>query len=336
VAVGYGAGAAATTGYNLSLVGYNAGAAVTTGGNISALGSSALLSNTTGYSNVAMGTNTLRANTTGISNTGIGDSALNANTTANNNTAIGYQSLLVNTTGHSNTGLGYASLFKNTTANNNTAIGFQALYANTTATGNTALGSLAGNSITTGNSNTIIGAGADSYSATATGNIVLGYNTIGVQAGDGGTANIMTIGSSNGSDRVYNEYDANATWTRVSDVRYKEEIQENSECGLAFINDLRPVTFKWRPKSKIPTTFPDYDATATTRTKDKKMYGLIAQEVKASLDKHNITDFGGWDEMGNGVQAVGQSMFVYPLIKAIQEQQALIEALTARIETLEG
>jgi chaperonin cofactor prefoldin len=36
------------------------------------------------------------------------------------------------------------------------------------------------------------------------------------------------------------------------------------------------------------------------------------------------------------VQAVGQSMFVYPLIKAIQELSAQVEALTARITTLEG
>ncbi len=46
--------------------------------------------------------------------------------------------------------------------------------------------------------------------------------------------------------------------------------------------------------------------------------------------------FGGWDEMAGGVQTVGQSMFVYPLIKAIQELSAKNDALEARLTTLEG
>jgi len=370
VSMGYQSLDANTTGNSNTAIGDSSLSSNTTASGNTAIGKSALLTNTTGSSNIAVGQNALRLNTTASNNTAVGLSALKANTTGNRNTASGFESLKLNTTGLSNVSIGayssnnnttasynvvvgdaaffinttgansvavgYEALKANTTASNNTAVGYRSLLANTTGVGNTAVGSFAGDSITTGNSNTIIGSGADAFSATASGNIVLGYNTIGVQAGDGGTANIMTIGSSNGSDRVYNEYDANATWTRVSDVRYKEEIQDNNECGLDFINDLRPVTFKWKPKSKIPTTFPDYDATATTRTKDKKMYGLIAQEVKASLDKHNITDFGGWDQMGNGVQAVGQSMFVYPLIKAIQELSAQVEELTARIETLEG
>jgi hypothetical protein len=35
-------------------------------------------------------------------------------------------------------------------------------------------------------------------------------------------------------------------------------------------------------------------------------------------------------------QGISYEMFVVPLIKAVQEQQALIESLTARIATLEG
>ena len=65
------------------------------------------------------------------------------------------------------------------------------------------------------------------------------------------------------------------------------------------------------------------------------MYGLIAQEVKTAMDKHNITDFGGWDEK-QGVQAVAQSMFVYPLIKAVQELSATVTTLQQEINTLKG
>ena len=67
------------------------------------------------------------------------------------------------------------------------------------------------------------------------------------------------------------------------------------------------------------------------------MYGLIAQEVKEAMDKNNITNFGGWDiEESSGIQSISQEMFVHPLIKAVQEQQTIIDDLKTRIETLEN
>ena len=143
------------------------------------------------------------------------------------------------------------------------------------------------------------------------------------------------MGISSGSDRIYNLPSSNASWTRVSDVRYKEDIQDNTDCGLDFINDLRSVTFKFKAKADIDTDLPDYDSEATERKHDYKHYGLIAQEVKQALDDNNITDFGGWDER-NGVQAISQEMFIHPLIKAVQELSAKNDALEARIATLEG
>jgi len=65
------------------------------------------------------------------------------------------------------------------------------------------------------------------------------------------------------------------------------------------------------------------------------MYGLIAQEVKASLDKHNITDFGGWNEIDNTIQSVSQEMFVHPLIKAVQELSAKVEELEDKLNNKE-
>ena len=63
------------------------------------------------------------------------------------------------------------------------------------------------------------------------------------------------------------------------------------------------------------------------------MYGLIAQEVKEALDKHNITDFGGWDkEESSGIQAISQEMFVHPLIKAVQELSAEVQELKKQLE----
>jgi len=62
------------------------------------------------------------------------------------------------------------------------------------------------------------------------------------------------------------------------------------------------------------------------------MYGLIAQEVKASLDKLGIEDFAGWDEQeGTGMQSLSKSMFVFPLIKAVQELSAELEELKKKV-----
>ena len=69
---------------------------------------------------------------------------------------------------------------------------------------------------------------------------------------------------------------------------------------------------------------------------DVVMHNFIAQEVKAALDAAGVSDFGGWKEDHYGVQQVSREMFVIPLVKAVQEQSALITSLTDRIAALEG
>ena len=61
-------------------------------------------------------------------------------------------------------------------------------------------------------------------------------------------------------------------------------------------------------------------------------------EVKAAIDADSsIKDgFRLWDDREDGSQEVAEAALIPVLVKAIQEQQALIEALTARITTLEG
>jgi trimeric autotransporter adhesin len=83
----------------------------------------------------------------------------------------------------------------------------------------------------------------------------------------------------------------------------------------------------------------DEDGNETTRDKTitytRKHAGLIAQEVKAALDRLGIdtTDFAGFvDANVNGGPdrlMLRYLEFIPPLIKAVQE-------LSARIETLEG
>ena len=149
--------------------------------------------------------------------------------------------------------------------------------------------------------------------------------------------NTFTFGKGTGNDRVHNTFTSNASFTRVSDERYKKEITDNTDCGLDFINDLRPVTFKWKAKSEIDSSLPDYDKDKKEPEHKEKLYGLIAQEVKQALDKHNITDFGGHHIIeDSNIQGISQEMFVHPLIKAVQELSTQVTALQAEVKTLKG
>ena len=40
----------------------------------------------------------------------------------------------------------------------------------------------------------------------------------------------FTFGTGTGNSRVYNGFGSNASWTRVSDQRYKKDIQNNTNC----------------------------------------------------------------------------------------------------------
>jgi hypothetical protein len=327
---------------------------------------------TTGNDLVGIGAEALTRNTTGSNNVAIGKEALSRNTTASDNTAVGYNASFTNTTGTYNTALGKDSLLSNTTASSNTAVGFWSCRSNTTGVGNVAMGSTALNANTTGNENTAIGGGqygtspaalndnttgsentaigarAGNNNTTGSNNVFVGYNAAAASATDGdqiviGT-NISSIGGNYftfGNDsigRVYNQFSSNASWTRTSDVRLKKDIQDNTDLGLDFVNDLRTVTYKWKAPSEQPTNFLSYDADVTEPVYTNKMYGFIAQEVKAVLDDHSVTDFNGWTQTeGNGdVQGISYEMFVMPLIKAMQELSAKNDALEARIATLEG
>jgi hypothetical protein len=83
--------------------------------------------------------------------------------------------------------------------------------------------------------------------------------------------------------------------------------------GLAELNTLRPVSFKGNNDG------------------DLIFNGLIAEEVHDA----GLTQFVEYDEE-NRPDALRYPHMVSLCIKAIQEQQTLIESLTARIETLEG
>jgi hypothetical protein len=104
----------------------------------------------------------------------------------------------------------------------------------------------------------------------------------------------------------------------TSSLRYKENVQDYGK-GLSDIARLRPVTFNTKPK--------DTDENSDTHT----YAGFIAEEVDAA----GLTEFVQYNNEGQP-DALAYPNMVALLTKAIQEQQALITALTARITALES
>ncbi len=125
-----------------------------------------------------------------------------------------------------------------------------------------------------------------------------------------------------------------------SDARDKEDVTD-SNLGLAFINMLRPVSFVWeyrmdymiRDEDNKPVLDENdkytYGAKDGTHKKTRPHYGLIAQEVKATMDSLGV-DFGGYQDHrivgGEDVRTLGYSEFIAPLIKAIQELSTRLDA----------
>ena len=333
-----------TTGNSNTAAGSQALMANTTGGDNTSVGGGALRFNTTGNNNTAIGSLSMFNNTTGTDNTAVGVQSLNLNTTGNSNTAFGRQTLFNNSTGLGNTATGTATLFSNTTGGVNTADGNIALFNNTTGNNNTAVGVQALFLNTTGNSNTAVGGNALSATLTGTKNTALGFNAaFTVALGDDntiigaeadafpGAKNCVAIGkgakcTADNQIRFGNAATTSiggfAGYTDLSDGRYKKNVQENVG-GIDFILKLRPVTYqldiaginkRLDVDSKIENT--------ATRS------GFIAQEVEKAAKEAGY-DFGGVDKPKNedGFYGLRYSELVVPLVKAIQEQQQMINEL---------
>jgi len=256
-------------------------------------------------------------NTTGGYNVALGHDALANNTTAANNTAVGYSALLANTTGATNTAVGSYALDANTTGFSHTAVGYNALSNNTTGTRSTATGNHALFTNTTGASNLGIGDSAGYY-VTGSGNI-----SVGSRNNSGTYAPALDIGAQNnylsmGHTSITNAY-VKVAWSVVSDARDKSNFAEVPH-GLSFVNQLAPYSYEFKLDRE------------EAETDGIVRYGFKAQDILA-LEGSNpvIIDNEDPDSL-----RYRENALIPILVKAIQEQQALIEALTARIETLEG
>ena len=356
IAIGSGASQAYDTENDNLAIGSNALAGAVAGGEYNvAIGNFSLDALTSGDDNIAIGYNAGTAITSGYNNTLIGKNAGQAITSGARNTFVGYQAgdgfdgethnvgVGENSLGgpiaggEYNVAVGTNTLDALTSGDTNVAVGHNAGTEVTTGGENVIIGEGAGDILTSGNSNTFVGANAGNTTDTAANNIC-----IGVAARTSGalsiTIGIDIEGSSNNfkfgkpSNVVSNDFSADASFSRSSDERKKTNIEE-STLGLNFINELRPVTFNWRPNNEFPKTFKDYKE-KNEMTTDITLHGMIAQDVKKALDKVNVNDFGGWSEEEDGSQRLSQEMFVHPLIKAVQELSATVTTLQQEIKIL--
>jgi hypothetical protein len=314
-----------TSNFNTA-IGYNSMYSNTTGSGNNANGAYSLWSNTTGSRNAASGMNSLQYNTTGSYNTANGYSSLGSNTTGEENTAYGSLSMYSNTIGGKNTANGTAALSSNTAGNNNTAGGCQGLQHNTTGNNNTADGYQALQDNTTGYQNTAIGYQTMQHNITGNNNTAIGIWAISNVTG----SNNIGIGydaqvpaaSANNQIRLGNGSITYAgvqvAWTIGSDRRWKTDIK-TSDLGLNFITKLKPVSYiRLNDESK------------------KAEYGFIAQEVDETLKSVGATPNGIITIDDAGMYNLRYNDIIAPLVKAMQEQQQIIENLLLRIEKLEN
>jgi len=289
------------------------------------------------------------ANTVGTQNTSLGYSSLSAIGLGSQNTAVGYGALNALATGQSNVGIGYfagankpnslqlvaigdyalegaglaqgavgigVNALRNSSGSNNTAVGYQAGYINAgsgvTGENNVFIGRLATTTITNLNNSIAIG---NQASVNANGSVAIGNGsstnfTNSVALGNGAIAtaiNMIRLG-----DGAVTLVESSGAFTTVSDRKFKTNIQ-NSALGLDFVMRLRPVTYNM---------VEGHEGILYT--------GLIAQELEQVVDDMGV-EFSGLKRPANETDhySVNYATLTIPLIKAVQEQQAEIEALRA-------
>lgn len=308
-----------------------------------AVGHQALMGNFDGEHNIAVGTGALRWCMTGQQLVAIGDSALYSQGNATQgfflNTAVGTKSLFSNSDGWGNTATGSLSLVKNTTGSTNTAVGYSALYSSVAGSGNTALGYLSVWNSSSISNVTALGSNTSCLGGISNA-IAIGYNAS-VNA-----SNKAVIGNSS-----MTSIGGFAGWTTYpSDARFKREVRENVP-GLEFISRLRPVTYRvdavaldQAQQTDIPdgmhpgrpAGLDELHRNALLEKEQVLYTGFIAQEVEAAAKELGY-NFSGVDAPKNDHDFYGirYAEFVVPLVKAVQEQQALIDSQNERIAGLE-
>ena len=279
------------------------------------------------------------------------------------NTAIGNQAIGRNFNGVLNVGVGFGALVNDSIGDFNIGVGVQSLIRNTSGSNNIGIGFRSGISLTTGTKNILIGDSATTSTGALINSIAIGHNAIVDQNNRAriGNTSMTSIGGQVG-------------WTTLSDGRYKTDVAENvkgldfimklrpvtytydfgklngaaSYSNQNFIpgsvqaklkgSKFSNVSFKTGTSGfgKIENHLRNKSGVVGTNPNEGVRFtGFIAQEVEATAKSIGF-EFSGVDKPTNDKATYGlrYAEFTVPLVKAVQEQQAIIEAQNKKIEEL--
>jgi hypothetical protein len=264
--------------------------------------------------------------TIGDHNVAMGYNAGNSITTGGENVFIGSACGEDITTGSQNVAIGRESFMDATTASDCVAVGFQAL-ENATGGSNTSIGYKAGEDVTGGTNNFFVGKGTG-VSGSPGGSITTGNNEGVLGNGDVSKINVQV------------------SLTVASDERDKTDFQPLT-AGLDFVNALTPYTYYWDKRANYVDwdANPDTDLNSVTHDgthkEDWMDLGFKAQDVVALEESinHKLSNKTNLvsNQTGDGKQYQLQyEKFVPILVKALQEADDKIDALTARVTALES
>ncbi len=287
-----------------------------------AVGNGALYGNTGGPSNTALGFGTMASNTTGGFNTATGNGAMSGNTNGSYNTAAGFYALNANSTGVNNSVFGNQAMQFNSSGSSNAAEGYYALYNNSIGNFNVGEGAWALFHNTTGGNNSALGWGADVSSGDLSNATAIGASAI-VDA-----SNKVRIGNS-----AVTVIEGQVPFTTPSDGRYKYNVQEDVK-GLDFILQLRPITYQFDVRRFDQGRQVTISAAAYDEASSIRRTGFIAQEVERAAIACGYNFSGIIKPKTDAAHySLSYDAFVVPLVKAVQEQQALIRKQAQQLES---
>jgi len=218
---------------------------------------------------------------------------------------------LQNTSGMNNVAVGRMALWSTSTGSSNVAVGEEAFSINTTGNQNTAIGANCGMIANNLNNATAIGFGAF---VNASGKIRLGNAAVGVIEGQ-------------------------VPYSFPSDGRFKTNVTEDVK-GLEFIMKLRPIIYNFDTRKFdaynnygiLQASNKDYEAASAVRQS-----GFIAQEVEKAANESGY-DFNGVvvPKTRKETYSLAYSQFVVPLVKAMQEQQQMLNDKETRLQKIEN
>ena len=320
---------------------------IVTGSNNIALGVSAMDTLTSGISNIAIGGSTLDALTTGHCNIAIGTTALDVTVTGCFSIAIGTRAMgLCAVTGTDNVAIGQYAGYRLTTGYSNVALGYNTGSSTTSGCNNVAIGNAAGSSVSSQNNTVNIGPAANKTTSTQ-GCIPATMYGIAWNATSDCRYKCAIVDSDLGLDFI------NALKPRKFKLKNPRDVTD-SDGNLITGGD--PLG-KYRQKETMYGLIAQEVATALAASGKNSPHwdfsGYDDSEIvmgktagtkeEEEADPDNVWCPGHHDYDPDHPSGIYQKTlgltytdFISPMIKASQELDDKIIALTARVTTLEG